>query len=200
MATFKQIISTIKQGDLVCLPTDTLYSLSCDATNDDSVKRIFQVKGRDFNKPLPIFVYNLEQAQQYGFFNDKALMLAKNFWPGQLTMVMPRKVNSNLSPYVYGSNPNIAIRVPQHQLLLEILRKIQLPLVATSANKSDTLNKLTLDEVKSEFKDQINIYIENNEPIQVNQASTIIDCCTENLVISRQGQISMSDLMSILDK
>jgi L-threonylcarbamoyladenylate synthase len=242
MTKLRQIISAINNGSLLCLPTDTLYSLSCDATNDNSVKKIFQVKGRDFNKPLPIFVYNLAHAQQYGFFNNKALILAEKFWPGQLTMILPRKNNSNLSQYVYGVNPNIAIRVPQHKLLLQILKEAQLPLVATSANKSDTPNKLTLDEVKIEFNDQINLYIpngfqdldlkiraeclkctktymktrsseifknqilkgegyiENNEPIQINKPSTIIDCCSENPIISRQGQIAMKDIMHFLDK
>ena len=200
MANLIRIISTIKKGDLVCLPTDTLYSLSCDATNDKAVKRVFLAKGRDFNKPLPIFVHSLKQAKHYAIFNDKALMLAEKFWPGQLTMVLPLKMNTNLSQYVYGVNTNIAIRIPQHKLLLQILRETQLPLVATSANKSETPNKLNLEEVKSDFKDQINLYIENNEPVGANEASTIIDCCTKNLMISRQGQIAMSDLMRILDK
>jgi len=199
MTQLIQIISAIKNGNILCLPTDTLYSLSCDATNNNAVKKIFQAKGRDFNKPLPIFVHNLKQAKQYAFFNDKALLLAEKFWPGALTLILPLKINSNLSKYVYGSNKNIAIRIPKHQLLLQILREIQLPLVATSANRSATPNKFTLEEVKTDFKEQINLYVENNEPVQINEPSTIIDCCTEKIIITRQGKVTIKDITRLFD-
>lgn len=193
-----QIVSAIKNGDLVCLPTDTLYALSCDATNDDAVQKIFKVKKREFSKALPIFIYNLEQAMQYCHFNKRAQEIVQIFWPGPLTLILPLKENTNLSKHIYSNNNTIALRVPNHKQLLNILDEVKLPLVATSANLSKSPNISKLSKIKEEFGSLVSAYLENQEVIKMDEPSTIVDCSAEKFIILREGKIKTAKLEEFL--
>ncbi len=151
--SFFDLIKLLRNGEVACLPTDTVFSLSCDATNYQAVDNIFTIKKRPVNKQLPIFCYSLEHAQQYGYFSAKALALAHRFWPGKLTLIVPNNKknidandhNSNaqndVSNSINGSlnsqnDLGIAIRVPNNNGLLKIIYETKKPLIGTSANLS----------------------------------------------------------------
>lgn len=181
------LIDDIKDGKVVILPTDTLHALSCDATNDVAVKKLIAIKGRKENHPLPILVKDLEQAMQYGEFNEQAASLAKKYWPGALTLVVPIKPSTKLSPLIFGNFNSIAMRVAKSDILTQVLSEINVPLVGTSANISGQENLLTDIELKEKFGDKVNTIVFADNLLAV--PSTIIDCTGSDLKLIRAGAI-----------
>ncbi len=132
-----QIVQNLADGEIMILPTDTLYALSCDATNYEAVGKIFRHKDREREKALPVFFYCIEQIREVCQLNDLALTFAENFWPGALTLVLPLKINQNtIVENVYNKGRNLAVRIPDSKFIQEIIAKLGRPIVATSANIS----------------------------------------------------------------
>lgn len=149
----------IKQGGIICTLTDTLYALSCDATNDIAVKKIYDLKGRDLQKSLPIFLNGIEHAKEFGIFTPKALQLAQKFWPGPLTIVVPKKKDSQLSKLI--ATENVAIRIPNSKHVIDLIDVLKVPLVGTSANRSGFKNITS----PKDLEQQINSDTKINEEI-----------------------------------
>ncbi len=183
----KQAIWNLKQGNLVIFPTETVYGLACDATNDLAVNKIYQLKSRQHNNPLSIMVSSLDIAYQYGEFNDKAIKLAQTYWPGPLTLVVPQKKQSNISQELNKGLDAIGIRIPNHSIALEILKGIGIPLAVTSANISGQQSSINIDQVKKYFRDLVFFIDGGNSKIGV--PSTVVDATTSDIKILRQGTI-----------
>jgi len=126
----------LRAGDLVAFPTETVYGLGGDATNDIAVARIFEAKGRPRFNPLIVHVPDLAQARAFARFSPEAERLADAFWPGPLTLVLPLRAGTGLSPLVTAGNDSVAIRVPAHPVAQALLRAFGGPLAAPSANPS----------------------------------------------------------------
>ncbi len=133
-------VSVLTAGDLVAIPTETVYGLAGDARNGAAVARIFEAKGRPSFNPLIVHVPDIEAAQAYGMWSDTAQKLAEAFWPGPLTLVLPLRAGSNLSTLVTAGLDSIALRVPAHPTALAILRAFNGPLAAPSANPSGQIS------------------------------------------------------------
>ncbi|MFH1712593.1 MAG: L-threonylcarbamoyladenylate synthase [Candidatus Jacksonbacteria bacterium] len=125
-------------------PTETCYGLGCDALQPDLVKRIYQIKGRDFKKPVSWIVADIKMAKRYVKFSAKALNLAQKYWPGPLTLVLPSKRSSRL----------IALRVSSYPIAWQISKILNRPIIATSANVSGALNCYSAQETAKQFKNQ----------------------------------------------
>jgi L-threonylcarbamoyladenylate synthase len=146
MRVFKKIpLLKILQTSVFVYPTETCYGLGCDTAQPNLVKRIYQIKGRDFNKPVSWIVANLKMAKRYVNFSSKALELAKKFWPGPLTLVLPSKQKQK---------EMLALRVSSHPRAQSIVKKLNKPIVSTSANISRQSNCYTMQEVMAQFKNQ----------------------------------------------
>ena len=130
----------LRSGGLVAFPTETVYGLGADATNDLAVAKIYGAKGRPSFNPLIAHVEDVEAAFALGQFSGDALKLAARFWPGPLTLVVPRRVDCSVSLLASAGLPSIALRVPQHPLALELLRDVGRPVVAPSANPSGRIS------------------------------------------------------------
>ena len=115
----EKIVEAFSKGKVVCIPTDTIYAMSCDAMNVDAIERIYQIKKRDLNKTLPVFVADIEMAKEYIKFFSKELALAEVFWPGALTFVS--EVNNQKIPKILINKNKIAIRVPKCKLIQKLL-------------------------------------------------------------------------------
>ncbi len=133
-------VTALAVGDLVAIPTETVYGLAGDARNGAAVARIFEAKGRPSFNPLIVHVPDIETAQAYGVWSDTAQKLAEAFWPGPLTLVLPLRAGSNLSSLVTAGLDSIALRVPAHPTALAILRAFSGPLAAPSANPSGQIS------------------------------------------------------------
>lgn len=128
------------EGGLVAFPTETVYGLGGDARNDRAVARIFEAKGRPRFNPLIVHVPDIETARVYVEWSDSADRLARAFWPGPLTLVLPLKPESGLSPLVTADLPTLAIRVPAHPVARQLLRTFGWPVAAPSANPSGRIS------------------------------------------------------------
>lgn len=178
----------LRKGGLVAFPTETVYGLGADATNDHAVAGIYEAKGRPSFNPLIIHVPNLNIAQRYAIFSDTALRLAEQFWPGALTLVVPAKPNNKLSKLVSAGLDTIAIRVPAHGGARDLLRVSDIPIAAPSANASGKLSPTTAQHVVDSLDGKVDIILDGGA-CKVGLESTIIDCSTDNITLLRPGGI-----------
>jgi len=190
-------ISLIQNNDIVALPTETVYGLACDATSDIACEKIYHVKGRPLFNPLIIHVLNLEEAKKYGKFNEDALKIASIFWPGPLTIILP-KIKSDISDIATSNLETIALRVPSHEVFREILLKADKPLAAPSANISSHISPSSAEHVNKSFLGKIPV-IDGGRTIYGIE-STIIDCTKDIPVLLRHGFISEEVISEALDK
>ncbi|GAA6209508.1 L-threonylcarbamoyladenylate synthase [Cognatishimia sp. WU-CL00825] len=139
-AGFESAAAIWQQGGLVAFPTETVYGLGADARNDLAVAKVFEAKGRPHFNPLIVHVQSVLSAQRYVQWSDAADRLAAAFWPGPLTLVLPIKPNSGLSPLVTAELPTLAVRVPAHPIAKSLLERFDGPIAAPSANPSGKIS------------------------------------------------------------
>ena len=191
----EKIASLLRRGEVVSLPTDTLFSLTCDATTTLAVRKIARLKGRDANKPIPVFVRGVADAESFCVFNEEARGLAERFWPGPLTLVLPiRRGNAIISSELLteGQAGTIAVRAPGHALIQEILSRLQRPITGTSANLSGQPNLLTAAEIEAVFGKEIIVVDAPLPAYHSPTPSTIVECTGPELKILRQGTLLLS--------
>lgn len=139
--SLKKIIEAIKAGKVVVCPTDTVYGLVCDVTNKKAIGKLFKIKKRPKNKPIPIFVKDLKMAKKLACINKKQEEFLKKVWPGKVTVVLKRK----------GGKGTIGLRIPRHQWLLDLVKQLNRPLTGTSANISGKPASTKIKEVLKQF-------------------------------------------------
>lgn len=146
--SLEQAIAELKNGGVVAIPTETVYGLAADATNDEALKKIFSIKQRPADHPLIVHISDIQQVAHWAAeFPQTAQKLAQAFWPGPLTLVLPAK--SHVSSVVRGGEPTVALRVPNHQVALSLLRQSDLALAAPSANRFTQLSPTTPAHVEA---------------------------------------------------
>lgn len=191
-----EIINAFSQGKVVCIPTDTVYAISCDATNIDAIKKIYQIKERALNKTLPIFVADVEMAKAYVKFFSNELRLIENFWPGALTLVSKVLDNQKI-PRMLINNNKIAVRTPDHKLIQSICKSINKPIIATSANISSQSSINNIEEVIKIFLNKVDYIVEDSTLRKSNDLtpSTIIEFIKEDKFrILRDGKVPKNGL------
>ena len=164
-----------------------MYALVARAQDTDAVDRVFAIKGRDNTKALPLFVAGAAMAERCAVLNDLARHLVAAFWPGALTVVLPKQPGFDSAALSGGDT--VALRVPDHDMLRAVITELDAPLTATSANRSGGPDPVTADEVKRQLGSDVD-YVLDAGPCGVGVSSTIVDCCGVEPVILRQGAIS----------
>lgn len=188
----EEIIEALRAGDLVALPTETVYGLAANALNPVAVKKIFEVKGRPFIDPLIVHAYDLEQVEELAFLPDIAYKLAEKFWPGPLTLILPKK--PIVPDIVTAGLSSVAIRIPKHPIFREFLNASKLPLAAPSANPFGYLSPTEARHVEKTLGSKIK-YIIDGGPCPIGFESTILSLMDpNNPEILRPGPISAEDL------
>lgn len=183
----------IRDGGLVAFPTETVYGLGADATNSTACAKIFEAKGRPQFNPLITHVTNTTQAKHYGEMNDTALELAGQFWPGPLTMILPRTQDSELADLTAAGLPTSAIRVPSAQIAQKLIKAAGVPIAAPSANKSGQLSPTTAAHVADSLGDAVDIILAGGT-CEVGLESTVIDLSEDTPLILRPGGITAEDI------
>jgi L-threonylcarbamoyladenylate synthase len=141
----------LKKGGVVVFPTDTVYGLIADATNKKATEKVFKIKKRDKNKPLPIFVKDIEMAKEFAIIKKEHEKFLKKVWPGKVTAVLIKKRQKN----IYGlDNKTIAIRIPKHNVISKLLSALGRPLTGTSANISGKPASGKVKDVIRQFKNE----------------------------------------------
>jgi L-threonylcarbamoyladenylate synthase len=160
-ATIAEAATLIAAGGVVAVPTETVYGLAGDATSDKAVTAIYAAKGRPSFNPLIVHVRDLAQAQEFGVFDEIALALARQFWPGPLTLVVPLRPDTDLAASATAGLPTVALRVPAHRAMRALLKATGVPLAAPSANASGTISPTTADHVRRSLDGRIPLVIDD---------------------------------------
>jgi L-threonylcarbamoyladenylate synthase len=163
----------LRAGGLVSFPTETVYGLGADATNDRAVARIFEAKGRPHFNPLIIHLPSLEAVERYAVLEGDALRLADAFWPGPLTLVLPLREDAGLSPLVSAGLPTVAVRLPDHALARKLLAAAGRPIAAPSANPSGRISPSEAAHVTAGLDGKIEAVLDGG-PCAVGLESTIV--------------------------
>lgn len=187
--------AALRAGDLVAFPTETVYGLGADATNDRAVAAIFTTKGRPRFNPLIIHVPDFAAAQKYGQFTNTAAQLAQKFWPGPLTLVVPQQPDADISDLVTTGLDTIAIRIPSHPVAQALLAQAGCPVAAPSANRSGRVSATSASHVRTDFEGSDLIVLDAG-PTQHGLESTIIDASGDALVLLRPGAISAEMILA----
>lgn len=163
----------IRQGGIVAMPTETVYGLAADATNDASVARIFEAKGRPQFNPLIAHVADIEMAARYADIPALAKKLADAFWPGPLTLVLPRRADCTLSLLVSAGLNTVALRSPNHPTAQALIAVAERPLAAPSANRSGSVSSTTAEHVRQSLGGAVDMILDAG-PCSVGVESTIV--------------------------
>ncbi|MGA9727365.1 MAG: L-threonylcarbamoyladenylate synthase [Methylocella sp.] len=186
----------LRRGGLVALPTETVYGLAADATSDAAVARIYAAKARPKFNPLIAHVTSLEAALEQGAFSTEAVRLARAFWPGPLTLVVPLAPGATVCAASRAGQQNIALRVPAHPVALALISAAGRPLAAPSANRSGRVSPVTAAHVAGDFAGEIDLILDGGR-CPVGLESTIIECLEAPRVL-RPGGIAGTDIEAVL--
>src|ERR1041385_4301034 len=198
-AAVREAARLLRAGKLVAFPTETVYGLGADATNDHAVADIFAAKERPRFNPLIVHVANLAHAQEYSEFHAGALRLAKVFWPGALTLVLARRAGCALSQLVSAGLDTVALRAPAHSIAQELLAKSGLPIAAPSANASGRISATTAEHVKASLGDKVELILDAG-PTALGLESTVIGFDEEKPVLLRLRAISRREIEEVVGR
>ena len=191
----KQAIAILKEGGVVACPTDTVYGIGAAINIESAVERVYRIKGRPHNQALPILLAEKYQLTEVAkVVPPLARRLADRFFPGALTIVMPKA--DSVSDVVTGGGKTIAVRIADHPIPIAVVRGLGVPIVGTSANLSGQPSALTAEEVRAQLGDQVDMIIDGGR-CPGGRESTIIDLSGERPLILRQGPISIEELQEV---
>jgi len=197
-AAVAEAARTLEAGGLVAFPTETVYGLGADATNPAAIARLYQAKGRPAFNPLISHVADLAAAEKIGRFEGEATRLARAFWPGPLTLVLPKTRDCAVADLATAGLDTIAIRVPSHPLARAILHAFGKPVVAPSANISGHVSPTTAAHVQSDLEGKIDLIVDGG-PVEVGVESTIVGCFDSPMLL-RPGGLPREKIERVLGR
>ena len=187
-AAISAAAALIRDGRLVAFPTETVYGLGADATNGQAVASIFVAKGRPHFNPLIVHVKDVEQAQEFAAFSPLADELARTFWPGALTLVLPRREDCRLSLLVSAGLETVALRAPSHPVAARLIAEAGVPLAAPSANPSGRVSATLAAHVEEGFRGKLDMILDGG-PTPLGIESTVIGFEDRRPVLLRPGAV-----------
>jgi L-threonylcarbamoyladenylate synthase len=196
-AAIAEAVAVMKRGELVALPTETVYGLSADAGNGMAVARIFAAKGRPRFNPLICHVTGVEMARRYGRFSARAALLAEKFWPGPLTVAIPLLDQALVSPLATAGLPTIALRAPRG-IAHEIIASFGSALAAPSANASGRLSPTRAEHVIESLGEKVALVLDAG-PCEIGLESTIVSLAGDAPVLLRPGGVPAEAIEKVLE-
>nr|WP_294507213.1 L-threonylcarbamoyladenylate synthase [uncultured Rhodopila sp.] len=192
-----RVAQLLRDGALVAFGTETVYGLGGDATNAASIAAIFQAKGRPRFNPLIAHYPAAEEAFRHVQTNDRAVLVAQRFWPGPLTLVLPRRPECPVALLASAGLETLAVRVPGHPVALELLRLAATPIAAPSANRSGAVSPTTARHVLDGLSGRIAAVLDSG-PCGVGVESTVLDLTGPHPVLLRPGGVAVEDLEALI--
>ena len=193
-----QACALLRQGELVALPTETVYGLAANALNPEAVAKIFEVKGRPAHNPIIVHAASLDGARACAReWPETAARLAQNFWPGPLTLVLPR--SQMIPDIITGGGPTVGIRWPSHPFMQAVILACGFPLAAPSANLSNQLSPTNAAHVRKALDGKIRLIVDGGQS-QVGIESTVVDLASSPPRILRPGMIQEKNLAGFLSE
>ena len=197
-SNIKKAKKYLDNNECIAVPTETVYGLAGNAYSDISVKKIFKLKKRPANNPLIVHYYNLNGLNEDCIINKEFKKLYKKFSPGPITYVLKLKKNTKISKFVTNNKNTVAIRFPKHPLIRKLLKVLNYPLAAPSANISSKLSSVSPADVKEEFGKKLKYLLKGGRS-SIGVESTIINL-TNKISILRLGGLNVSKINKILKK
>jgi L-threonylcarbamoyladenylate synthase len=189
---------SLRDGGLVAFPTETVYGLGADATNAGAIARLYEAKGRPAFNPLIAHVCDIAAALRIARFDARSILLANAFWPGPLTLVLPKAPGSSVADLATAGLDTIAVRVPAHRIAREILRAFGGPVVAPSANLSGHVSPTTAAHVRNDLAGRIDLIIDGGA-VEVGVESTIVGCFEAPMLL-RPGGVPRGEIERVLGR
>lgn len=192
----KKALQELNDHKVIAFPTETVYGLGVFYDDEEAYHLLNKVKNRKENKPYTLMLSSVKEIDNYAYLDDKFLPIVNKFMPGSLTILLRAK--ENIPSYVTHGTNVIGIRIPSNQEALELLEAVKKPLLVPSANKADQPPALTKKDVKEIFKDEIDLIIPGET--NVGKASTIIDLTTGQVILVREGPISLKEILESISQ
>lgn len=192
--------SFVKEGGVVGMPTETVYGLAANALDTEAVKKIFEAKGRPSDNPLIVHIADFEDIEKFGLVKEVpevAKLLAEKFWPGPLTIIMPK--SDNVPEITTGGLDTVAVRLPQDVNARRLIKASGCPLAAPSANISGSPSPTTANHVYSDMQGKIPAIIDGGE-CEVGLESTVVSVKDDIITVLRPGGVTVEDLLSVYAK
>jgi L-threonylcarbamoyladenylate synthase len=195
-AVIARAAAILRDGGLVAFPTETVYGLGANALDAAAVQRIYDAKGRPAYNPLIVHIANASDAKRVcSEWNERADKLARAFWPGPITLVLPRR--ADVPDAVSAGLPTVAVRVPSHPVARALLAAAGLPIAAPSANKSTQVSPTSGSHVERSLGDAVKLILDAG-PTSVGIESTVLDVCGDATTLLRPGTITLSEIEAIV--
>jgi len=186
----QKAVEILKNGGVIAFPTDTVYGIGCSIFNGNAIQRIYKIKGRDFNKPLPILLSKVEDINLYAQnISDEAFDIINKYLPGPLTVILEK--SGLVSDMITAGQMTVAIRVVDNPLVVKIISLLGSPIVATSANKSGSDDPLTSQDVIKSLGSDIDFVVDGG-PCKIGTPSTIVDLTVRPFKVVRQGNLTLA--------
>jgi len=192
----EKAIAILCRGGVIVFPTDTVYGLGADPRSEKAVGRIYEIKGRPAGMALPLLACGIRQASAVAVMTDLGRRLAKSFWPGALTLVLPRA--SGFPGYVSAGRDTVAVRVPRHRIPAALARGLGVPVIGTSANLSGQPSARTADEAIRQLAGLVDGIIDLG-PCPGGIESTVVDATGDRPVVLRRGAVSDEAIDLVLE-
>jgi L-threonylcarbamoyladenylate synthase len=195
-AAVKRAAALLRAGEVVALPTETVYGLAANAFDEEAVAKIFQIKGRPANNPIIVHVAGNEMAKRcVNYWPELADKLSKSFWPGPLTLVLPR--TKEIPGNVTAGGATVGIRWPSHPFIQAVIRECGFPLAAPSANLSNQVSPTNAEHVRAQLAEKISLIVDGGQS-QVGIESTVLDLSVSPPQILRPGMIHAESLATVI--
>ncbi len=186
----EEVVDVLSRGGVVLFPTDTLYGLLANIEDRKALEKLVEIKGREKGKPFPVFVDSVEKARKYAALEEEALRLWKRFMPGGLTLVVPARISI---PFVTSDEKAIGLRVPNHPVLLEVLKRLGFGVTGTSANVSGDPPPKSFDKVSKEILSAVDLAVKERGVLK-GVASTVVKLERGGAFLIREGCIPFQEI------
>ena len=194
----QQAYEILTNGELLAIPSETVYGLGADATSDSAISKIYKLKKRPHINPLILHVSNIKMVEQFTETNPLFYLLSNYFWPGPLTMILNQKKNNNISELATSNLSSVAVRLPDNKIFQNIIEKFNNPIAAPSANISGHISPTNPYHVYEDFGEEIKLIIDGGQS-EKGVESTVIDIRSNDIIILRHGPITQKMLENRVD-
>lgn len=191
-----EAVNALNNDKIVVFPTETVYGIGGNALKVDVINKLFQAKKRNYGKPISLLVGSIDKIKNIAYVDKNEEKIIKAFMPGELTLVLKKKACIN--DLVTAGENTVGVRIPNHNIALCILNKVDFPLATSSANISGENNIADFDEIVSDLKDYVDIFIKGNISDDL-KASTVVELNNDIVNILREGKISKIDIEKTLE-
>jgi L-threonylcarbamoyladenylate synthase len=189
-------VEALRDGDLVAFPTETVYGLGADAQNPQAVRKVFEVKGRPASHPLIVHIHDTRALERWVLsVPPAAARLAQAFWPGPLTLILPRAPAVDMA--ITGGQETVAVRVPRHPVAQQLLRAFGGGIVAPSANRYGQLSPTRAEHVRDELGDEVKVILDGGD-CKIGVESTIVSCIGDVPRVLRPGAVTLTQLRQVV--